>query len=148
MHDLVPLLVGACLALIIGLMIGWCSAENYIGMPMWNNSRNWTSGATQRHATVFSSTNQGYPGNMATTVGNATYAEEAAMARGGHGRDEGLVGTYQEPNFPNPARVGKAFQGASEVNEEALHHALLTGEHVSLRDMTNHENYLLSAKLM
>jgi hypothetical protein len=148
MHDLVPLLVGACLALIIGLMIGWCSAENYIGMPTFGNPRNWSSGASQRHSAIFSSTNQGYPGNMATTVGNLTYAEEAAMARKRPVHDESLVGTYQEPNFPNPARVGKIYAGASMVNEEALHHALLTGEHVSLHDMTNQENYLLGAKLM
>jgi len=40
--------------------------DNYIGGgPSY---RNWTSGASQRYATEFSGTNQGYPGNIATNV--------------------------------------------------------------------------------
>ena len=60
-------LVLAVILWVFGYMvITFKFGEPYIGGgPSY---RNWTSGATQRYATEFSGTNQGYPGNMATNV--------------------------------------------------------------------------------
>ena len=141
--DNCALLLGAVIALLIGYLLGWCFNESYVGGgPSY---RNWTSGATQRHATSFSGTNQGYPGNMAQSVHNPTYDE--AQNRAKFGSDESLVGTRQDPNFVNPLWSAD-YKSKADNAELALQQALLNNDNVSLHDIVNSENALLGAKLL
>jgi len=142
------------IAVVVVLLLLWAFSGKdspYIGGgPSY---RNWTSGASQRYATEFSGTNQGYPGNMATNVHMPTESEMRARFAG----DEGLVGTYQDPNFieNNPAVAAAQRSYASnpanswkfDLDEGALHQNLMNGENVKLRDVVAHEGSFLQQRL-
>lgn len=121
---------------VVGMLIMWILMtyvfESYIGGgPTY---RNWTSGATQRFATEFSSTNQGYPGNTSSTTHNPSYYETASR-------------------LSNPQPKTGAYSGLSgsvwqkDLDEQSLHNSLLTGENVNLGDVVSHEGGVLNSDL-
>jgi hypothetical protein len=133
MEESVCYLVGV----IIGMLIMWVImtyvlSDSYIGGgPTY---RNWTSGATQRFATEFSGTNQGYPGNISSTTHNPSYYETASRLSNPTPKS----GTYS-------GLTGSVWQ--KDLDEQSLHNSLLTGENVNLGDVVAHEGGVLNSDL-
>jgi hypothetical protein len=134
-------------AVVVLLLLYLLFGDNFIGTGFLDggpNYRIWTSGASQRFATDFSGTNQGYPGNMATSLHYPSLDELRNEMRGA----ETMVGSYQDPNFiaPNPAvaQAQKAWTSWKfDLDENALHQSLMNGQNVRLRDVVAQEgNYL------
>jgi len=135
------MVLSAVVAVIVVLLILYfvSANEGYTGL-YGPSFKLFTSGANQRHATEFSGTNQGYPGNMARTASLADLKELESSIKY---RDEGLVGTRNGPDFWEPNKMVSQYEKLA-LNEEALYRKLREGDtNIPLETVTDYEGAML-----
>lgn len=125
--------------LVLLMVYVFSKQEGYTGL-YGPSFKLFTSGADQRHATEFSSTNQGYPGNIARTASLNDLRELESSIKY---KDEGLVGTRSAPDFWEPNKMVSQYEKLA-LNEESLYRKLREGDtNIPLETVTDYEGAML-----